>query len=91
MVLCCCGGHNRFSYAGKELAIKNIGLNRLIDNIPVSIVVYKKLRDEFKVEAVNGYLHRLSSELSKTLLLMSKKDIMSLVHPDDRQSIKEIF
>ena len=77
--------------AKDALVLQNNELRRLIDSIPVRIIVYKKQDGRVRIAAVNGYLGARVSIHPERLLSMSADELLKLVHPEDRSSVRHFF
>lgn len=75
----------------RDLEGRNEELRAIIDNIPVSIIVFRKEKAEVSVEAVNGFLSDLTGVSVDAYRSMSNGDLQAMVHPDDRAGVMAFF
>ncbi len=77
--------------ASNDLRSQNNEFKRLIDSIPVSIVVYRQHENRIRIAGVNGYLNKVFKETANSLLSMTEQEILNLIHPEDREMVIRFF
>lgn len=73
------------------LTMQNNELKDIINNIPASIIIYRKDKENISIAAVNGYLNIHSKGLADSLIGIKNQEIVDLVHPDDKKSVINFF
>jgi signal transduction histidine kinase/AmiR/NasT family two-component response regulator len=75
----------------EDLSHQNDELRQILDNVPVSIIVFRKKAAEFSVVSVNKYLCNTSGITYTEFLNKSDKDMLGLIHPDDEKLVEKFF
>lgn len=73
------------------LAEKNSELQRIVDNIPVATLIYKKQDGRVSVIYTNAYYRSLPFASEMQLMKLDESGLLELIHPDDRDSARESF
>ena len=73
------------------LAEKNSELQRIVDNIPVATLIYKKQDGRVSVIYTNAYYRSLPCASEMQLMKLDESGLLELIHPDDRRLAKGFF
>jgi len=73
------------------LAEKNSELQRIVDNIPVATLIYKKQNGSVSVIYTNAYYRSLPFASEMQLMTLDESGLLDLIHPEDRDSARAFF
>lgn len=82
---------DKFVGLSNELSRTNVELRTIIDNVPASIIVFKRKGSYAGIEAVNGHLCRSTGRSSDYFLPLSLEELSELIHPDDRKCARDFL
>ena len=79
----------------ENLSSQNLQMRALLDNIPVSIVVFRRDEKGVHIAVANGYLHNKVRNTAGDLYPTDETGLLGIIHPMDRtlvrDAIKRIF